>query len=712
MIGVDLAEATAVLTGLRPLSSFSGVDDGVADLSRQLQTTICDPGFPGAMIPVVIPGEGLQVIVATNTMMAWRRLSPVLKSFSGPTLTSFSGIAEPLPTTHAFYERVALTSPAATCIMRIPQGRTSLLSALRALVRVRETLARAPDLSSSIPESTSWLLARFQDNLNVGRRDAAAVILARLRDELRLDALNTKFLEVQLLAAFGDWSAIVSLPGFASLRLARKPPAISVLLLEALYQTAIAVPFDAENRASVVDTYEKSVRALAQPMLVVPVPSTLTDGGWRLYALEAHLSPSRGDIAKALLGNRPSLGWMVDDLLPVAESDVEPSSVESIRTPLDDARSALIQVDAAEAVDNLALAKAALAKLAPEELALLREAQPFSAAMRLTDEVPSDVVPSSWTEWLTKSDDPSFTSALDIARHGKDEWSFETTGSDPAHVAALVAALNHTQGDALASERTSQALPFLVAWLQRDPDFPTPAMSSVYSSLLTLFALNSARGGTVYESSQVLIEALLVGGLGSQDYKALIADIDELAGPAFGVDMVYWILDTIEAFMRASAPDANDRQTFLHGTLARTAPLYGRLSSLQQTAVKKLAGELGWSLDTFGVNIEQPSADDFSARLKGKRIAIYSLTESSSRQAKSAIEELEPTAIVDCNADHGGSPRLRALAENSDIFVMTWLSAKHAATEFIREHRGSHTLLYAQGRGFSSILRALEDHFK
>jgi hypothetical protein len=59
-----------------------------------------------------------------------------------------------------------------------------------------------------------------------------------------------------------------------------------------------------------------------------------------------------------------------------------------------------------------------------------------------------------------------------------------------------------------------------------------------------------------------------------------------------------------------------------------------------------------------------------------------------------------------------GRVGLRALAENADIFVVTWLSAKHAATDFIREHRGGRPLLYAQGRGFSSILRAVEDHVR
>jgi hypothetical protein len=41
---------------------------------------------------------------------------------------------------------------------------------------------------------------------------------------------------------------------------------------------------------------------------------------------------------------------------------------------------------------------------------------------------------------------------------------------------------------------------------------------------------------------------------------------------------------------------------------------------------------------------------------------------------------------------------------------MSWLSAKHAATNFIKEYRGSKALIYSQGKGFSSILRVIEEY--
>jgi hypothetical protein len=436
----------------------------------------------------------------------------------------------------------------------------------------------------------------------------------------------------------------------------------------------------------------------------------LTPAGWRVYGLEAWIASSRTDIGAALVGHLDALGWIADRVVPTVPIEKVASAAEPV--PIDDAREALVQVDTVDSVDALASTLRALAKLSLEDLARLREAEPFRSALRVTEEVSDTGLPTSWIKWFERAGDPSFTSALDIAHHGKDEWPIELTAGDPAAVQAFVSALDKAQNDDLASERTAQALPYLVAWLQRDPDFPRAALVPIYASLLTLFALASARGSITYESSQILVSALLTAGLDVKAYRELIADVGELAGEGFGVDMVYWVLEIIEDFMGASTPAPDAREAFLHGALSRVAPIYARLTSLQRTAVAHLARELGWTLQTFGITPEPDSSDDVASRIQGLRIAIYSLIESSSRQAKAAIEELAPTAVVDCNADHGGTARLRALAENADLFVMTWLSAKHAATDFVREYRGDRPLLYARGRGFSSILRAVEDYVR
>ena len=709
MIGADLDAARAVLADVTALQPCAAASRDIEALCAEVTRSIISDTFPGALVPVIDSAGSMQIDVAAPTMSDWRRLKPVLLAFAGPTLTGFDGVPEPFAMTDPVGARLHRAEPAVTAIMRLPADDRARLAALRAVLRARDTLARAPELQRSAPVPTSWLLARFQDYLNVGRRDAAAAILERLRSELRLDALNVKFLEVQLLAAFDDWSAIVALPEFPSLCVARRTPAITAILLEALYRTKIAGPFDAGNVADTHAAYVQDVRGFVQSMRVAAPPIALRTGGWRLLGLEILADPGRDDLRDAIVDRNPDLGWIAGHL--PAQASASPPEVEVV-APIDAARGALIQAEAIDSVDLLADAMAAMARLSLDELALLRETMPFRPIVQATDDLANIAPPTSWVAWLDRAADPAFTDALEIARRGQHEWTIGTSTADPVAVHALVAALEMVQGDPLAVERATQALPYLVAWLQHDEDFPRAALSPIYGGLLTLFALGSARGATIYESSQVLVEALLAVGPDQKTYHELIADIDEIAGKGFGLDMIYWVLELVESFMRAAAPDASARETFLHRVLARIVPIYGRLTRLQRMAVNLLSSELGWSVPEAPTNDVAPPDDDLAKRLAGLRIAIYSLSESSSRQAKAALEEISPAVTVETNSDHGGTARLRALAENSELFVMTWLSAKHAATDFIRAHRGNRPLVYAQGKGVSSILRAIEGHLQ
>lgn len=706
MIGASLEATRTLSDAVNAHANLTPLDPDAQAICRQLIGTIQDLDFPGAIVPQVAADGALRVYVVAQDLAQWRKLAPVLRAFAGLTLTSFEGRPQPLPENEPTAQALMGCAPAVTAIMRVPPDAQLRLVVLRALARARETLARAPSLQRNAPEPTSWLLARFQDYLNTTNRAGAAGVFKRLSDELRLDSLNLQFLRVQLCAAFGEWREIVEAPSFSHLCHVRRTPAVTAILLEALYHTHVEEGFERGNSAETLDAYCGEVRSLARPLLATSAVSTLRAGALRLYGLEALLGALDGSTVAALLERKQELGWIArDPSWPTPES-AAPAPIDD----LDAVRAAIIKAGDEDSLASWVQGNASLSQLGAAQQAQVRAAEPFKS---LLDGVAQSLpdAPLSWGRWFERIVDPNFTAAFEVARRGKDEWSIGDHECDPEAARALEAGLHKALNNPLAADRIAEVLPFLVAWLSRDKAFPRPSLQGFYATLLTLFSLNAGRGRSTYESSQVLISGLLSIGLDGNAYRALIADVEELAGDGFGVGMVYWLLEIVEEFMQAATPDDDARGQFLHRVMSKLAPLYARLSVLQRASIARLAGELGWTLDEFGINSTVIGDDGLAGRLADLRIAIYSLTEAASTQAKEAIEQASPTAKVDCNADHAGTPRLRALAENVDLFVLVWRSAKHAATDFIRAHRGAKPLLFAQGKGSSSILRAIEDHF-
>ena len=182
-------------------------------------------------------------------------------------------------------------------------------------------------------------------------------------------------------------------------------------------------------------------------------------------------------------------------------------------------------------------------------------------------------LPADWVQWLERIEDPDFSNALEVARRGKDEWPISYRETDPVAVERLVRQLERVQSVPIAVDRASDALPLLVAWLRRDPEYPRETMASVYSTLLTLFALGTRRGRGIFEFSGLLVSALLSIGMSDKAYRGLLGDIDELLGSGLGIDSLYWLLDVLEDTIRSPAPDVGARYEFWNTALAKIQPL-------------------------------------------------------------------------------------------------------------------------------------------
>jgi hypothetical protein len=94
--------------------------------------------------------------------------------------------------------------------------------------------------------------------------------------------------------------------------------------------------------------------------------------------------------------------------------------------------------------------------------------------------------------------------------------------------------------------------------------------------------------------------------------------------------------------------------------------------------------------------------------LRGKTVAIYTLTESAAVRARDFLVRNFDGVAVSLSSDHVATDRLSSLARSADIFVIATRSAKHAATTFIEAQRPkTRPPVYTSGRGSVSLVRAV-----
>lgn len=688
MIGRDAATADALATKFRAVADFETLPQNLRKLFDDVLKSATDPRVPGAILPAP-HGRGCRIYAIAADQKEWRRLGPLLYAFAGPTLTNFAGVIK-APSGGDALDAFARDLPVE--VIAVVEAQETSVEAMRALRRMIAMLRLAPEGNSQPPRPTSWLLSDFEDALNVGDRLAAERLIERLRSECRIDVLNLRFLTVQLLASLGCWAELRALPDFADLCLARKPGAIAAHLAEALFQSDLASVFATANAEDCRSAYA-SIRPLAAPLILLPPPAVLGPGGRRLYALAALAADSPEPGQLSAIAEQPDAGWVLAHLKPFAEQ--APVAV----APEPEADYAQIR-RTLERLTELPLA----------QRTRLLEIEPLRSLLANGSEAEPALVPLCWHDWLKRISDPEYTIAFEVARKGALEWPVEDV-ADPVKATALAEALADAIDDEVSRARLAQALPLIVTWLQRGGAFPRPSMRPVYETVLTLFALGEARDRGIMSSAAVIGEALLSIGNSTSDYQKLLNSLTTLFTEGTGTNNLYLLLELIEALLRHPCPDPSAREAFWLNALAILEPLRLRLEPVQHASLAALAELLGWPDSPFA-DTDTIAQDEFAPKIANLRIGIYTLTESAARHAASVLTRLEPSTRVQISSEQVGSAKLKALAVNSDLLVITSLSATHAATDFIRANRPSgKPICWAAGRGFTSIVRAVEEFF-
>jgi hypothetical protein len=321
--------------------------------------------------------------------------------------------------------------------------------------------------------------------------------------------------------------------------------------------------------------------------------------------------------------------------------------------------------------------------------------------------------PEDWDAWLDRNDTaPEWPGLLETARQSAVDWRVSDYLDAPERIRRFADRL--IEGRSEPSETTLRlAFPHIASFFLKD-GLGSPAFLPVYRNLLLLLGLGERFSAEDCVTAQTLLLAIFDAGVDEEIYSEAVSSATELWN-SFGSSARFdWAMDTLDllACYPAAAPTVRD--AFFDAVRDSLSRAHRRVGAEHWEIFKLLASDLDRSSDYQAICPKPgkgPQEDDRAGRpdISGKLVAIYTLTESAGRRAKSVIESMFPGADVRLAHDHVGSDRLKSLARESDYLIVSTRSAKHAATEFLREERPGNKLpaIYPLGKGSSSIVTAL-----
>ncbi|MFC2034894.1 protein DpdD [Chloroflexota bacterium] len=636
-------------------------------------------------------------------------------------------------------------------------GRLQLIDSLNLLLQVyHDAEIRPPD----VQRATGRVLRDFYIALTVGNRDDAEVALLYLRKHQRLDALNIQFLEVKLRLELGLWQEILLLSNLREIIYSRHPRSVSQAIIKAIYQEYLYSYEVSKDINGACDTFIKQIRPQFNSLFDSLKGLTDVDVLKSFMLAAITNTPQRTDLCEAILGISDipeteyqylkSLSAKISEPTQSIRSDEEIGKTDSIskawdlinqgdydnaieyainvRHPVEKAKLLLECSFELQMISIEQQAKDAVEVLTEEERGRLfhsRKYQDFWQSLTfVSDMADTDTttilsVPGGWLEWFELLSDPSISDKqiLQYAELGTDEWSIDGFINEPDIVEKCCRALNNATKDTLGRDRLYETIPHLLRFLESDSEFPRTSFKEIYE-IIRMELSYSCETGT--DSDFIifsdLCEIALKLGVKAEDYKALIEEVSFLWSKFASLSNLLAILDILDKFMyyQCSPSNEGDRSNFAIKVFNRIIPWItsGRINTETYRFIQQLSTELDLSTMFSGISdsgedlIKEEIKADPLSDLSGT-VAVYTLLESAGIRVRDILKRRSPNCKVELNHDKVGTDSLKELSRNADIFIITTRCAKHAATTFIENIRGSKPILRPRGKGTTSIIYEL-----
>jgi hypothetical protein len=579
-----------------------------------------------------------------------------------------------------------------------------------------------PERAADLPRPVGRVLRHFYETIAARDRGSATDALEEIRAGGLLSAANTRFLRVELLGRLGTPEELRSDPRLADISLLRRPPAVTDYLAraaDALYVPPTAAEAgDATWRSIASDIEEVWPQLLTHPSQIRSVH------GARCLALTELLaeSPRRGVID--LLQSDWIEDALVAGIVAVLESTAEripneAGRADSISAVLDHYQNGDLELalDAAEQAEpdrgaataamhaalNLGGAEAATRAVtlvdrlpAVDRDVLLSHAVERVFYEQLVERNQGTRVPEGWLDWLQGEwpDRPDLLS----------DWS-STWESDAVATQEEADTLAGELLDALHDERRGRVrngLPTLVRWLVAD-DGLRPSSIPLAVTIFEIM-LGSDPGRAERHAALDLLSEILLTGCSTDEYRTAVAALsDQLV--RLGPREADWLIGLLDVQLFNAVPDTRLRDELFAEAVRVAVSWHRRIGDTEATVLKKLFADAGLDFDPPATDHPNVQA---SRRLRAfERVGIYSLSESAAKNAARWIRDEWPDVDVRLSHAHSNNPELNSLVCSSDVVLMQTSHAKHAATTAIERSVETSRLVRVNGRGATSLFRAL-----
>lgn len=612
----------------------------------------------------------------------------------------------------------------------LPRGSGTARDEVRqALLILSKLVWKRPRSEFDAPRTTVEMLDDLGHAIGAQDRRIALACLRELEAFADLDHSNLAFLRLRVHAGLGDIAAIFADQDLEHVLQLRRPLGITRLLQFAVYERYLEEADASGDGASLIEAAERiptglrtlttggtagSRRALVVEFVLARLNGAATATLERLADEAQTISPALADTLRLLITPEAE-PTRTPPGAPSAKPDVTPP--DKLHRLIEEGEfAAAIVAGLAEppSTTTAALLLGCVREL--EDPRLAGDVAAFVEASGLEAESSEhDIVVRADLDWLAHFLTPQ--------RHlGWLGWFDALQANDAAgmdvdfSVCADWAPLDHATVANCLSSLDEEALARFgdhggAFMATHSSLFTGPDGAQLCERVLAGFAVSEKNTAGIRLQTVALLEYMAAADAGQEPLAASLLWTEDILRAGTSAVTASWTVDVLQAATASPQAVALDAKTRLFYTaLDVLRPVRSSLSLADIEGLRLVAEELATSLpDDF--EIEASTADPAAPyrHLEGSVVVLYSLTESAITRAAQVLRRLIPGIDVRTTSDHDGSQQLAALSSNADVFVMVAASAKHAATNFIKDHRGGRPIIQVNSRGSSAILRELAE---